>query len=111
MLKQAQPISLLLAIAPLAEMFAGEPVQNNQVNLKVARFDNRVEVECRPANADTSTRQEWKSICNNMAAPQVQELVAKGVIEAQQGPVYDSAAIAASVATLTRVVPLSPVKH
>ena len=109
MFKQAILLCSLLTIAPCVELVAGSPeAQYNQVNLTVTRFDDHIKIECSPSNADTSTRQEWKSLCNEMAAPQVLELVANGLIESQEGPVYDNAATEAAVASLTKVIRLAP---
>ncbi len=109
MLKKALLLSSILTIAPCAELVAGSPeAQNNQVNLKITRVGDHIKIECSPINADTSSRQDWKSLCNEMAAPQVGELVASGMIESQEGSVYDKATTEAAVTSLTKVIPLAP---
>ncbi len=106
---QAILLFSLLIFAPCGELVAGSPAeQDNQVNLTVTRFDDHVKIECSPTSADTSTRQEWKSLCNDMAGPQVRELVANGMIESQEGPVYDNVATEAAEASLTKIIPLAP---
>jgi len=71
---------------------AAKPGQDNRVELSVVKYDGHVQVECRPANADTSTRGDWKKICNDMAAPQVQKLAEEGTIDPVSGPVFDKSA-------------------
>ena len=61
----------------------------NQVNLSVVRYDDHFLVECSPKDKDTSARNDWKSICNEMAEPQIGKLVADGIISSVAGPVFD----------------------
>ena len=51
---------------------------DSQVNLVVIRSENHISIQCSPTNTDTSTRPQWKPICNEMAAPQISKLVADG---------------------------------
>ena len=97
-----------LILGPYQVAIAGTPsTQNNRVNLTVTRFDDHISIQCKPANSDTASRTQWKAICNEMAVPQVNKLVAEGAIKSISGPVYDEATIAAATTQLLRIIPLS----
>ena len=68
---------------------AAEPMQNNQVKLTVVKFDDRVQFQCNPISLATAMRNDWKTICNDMAAAQAGKLMADGTIAAVKGPVFD----------------------
>ena len=97
-----------LIFGPYQIAIAGKPyTQDNRVNLTVTRFDDHVSIPCKPENADTSVRTQWKAICNEMALAQVSKLVADGAIEAISGPVFDKATIESATTQLLRTIPLS----
>ena len=100
----------LLALAPLvglAVQKVGTITRDNQVNLTVIRFEDHISIQCSPANSDTSTRTQWKAICNEMAGPQISKLVADGAIKPIGGPVYDAATVEAATTQLSRDIPSS----
>jgi hypothetical protein len=82
-----------------------EPLQNNQVKLSVVRYEDHVQFDCVPRNADTASRNDWRSICNEMAAPQISKLVHAGIVTPVKQPIFDSISGAAKM--LSRSVPLS----
>lgn len=61
----------------------------NNVNLSVIRYDYHFLVECSPKDKDTSARNDWKSICNKVAEPQISKLVSDGMIAFVASPVFD----------------------
>ena len=103
-------LSSLLILVPLvglAVQKANTITRDNQVNLTVMRYADHVSIQCSPANPDTSSRTQWKAICNEMAIPQINKLVADGVIKPISGPVYDAATIGAATTQLSKTIPLS----
>ena len=85
----------------------------NQVNLSVVRYDDHYLVECSPKDDGTSQRNDWKAICNEMAAPQINTLVAEGKIAPVTGPVFDLAkdivtSDAVTGQALSKKIPLAP---
>ena len=85
-------ISALLCTSAFQVVASDTPaVVNNQVNLTVMLYDDHYLVECNPKDKDTSARNDWKAICNEMAAPQVSKLVSEGKIASVSGPVFDLA--------------------
>ena len=101
-------VASLFATLVSFQAVAVETTQDNQVKLVVVKYDDRIQVECAPANSDTSTRGDWKTICNEMAAPQVQKLAEDGVIAPVAGPVFDvSATESATAQILSRRIALS----
>lgn len=82
----------------------------NQVNLLVVRYDDHFLIECSPKNNETSARNGWKSICNEMAEPQISKLVADGIVASTAGPVFDLSndlVSSDSGQTLSKIIPLS----
>ena len=82
----------------------------NQVNLSVVRYDDHFLVQCSPKDKDTSARNDWKSVCNVMAEPQISKLVADGMIASVAGPVFDLSndlVSSDSGQTLSKNIPLS----
>jgi len=103
-------VSSLLIIVPLVSLAiqkANTIARDNQVNLTVMRFEDHISIRCSPANSDTSSRTQWRAICNEMAIPQIDKLVADGAIKPISGPAYDAATMAAATTQLSRTIPLS----
>ena len=89
-------ISRFIAISLFATALASnsaaaneQPVQDNQVELSVVKYDDRIQFDCIPANAGTPSRRDWKDICNRMAAAQASKLAASGTIAPLDGPVFN----------------------
>jgi hypothetical protein len=100
-------VSLFATLVSFQSM-AAEPAQDNQVKLTLVKYDDHIQVECIPSNKDTSTRQDWKAICNDMAAAQVQKLAAAGTIAPDARPVFDlSATNATAGQMLSKSIALS----
>jgi hypothetical protein len=98
-------VASLLTVLVSFQATAAEPTQDNQVKLMVVKYHNHIQVECSPANADTSTRSDWKTTCNEMAASQVEKLAEDGVIAPLAGPVFDVSDTAAQA--LSKSIALS----
>jgi hypothetical protein len=96
-----------IALASNSAKANEESLQDNQVKLSVVKYDDHIQFDCTPANADTSSRSDWKDICNKMAAAQASKLAASGTIATLAGPVFD---IGSSGDALSRSVSLSQ-KH
>lgn len=98
---------VLVPLVGLAIQKMNAITRDSQVNLTVIRFEDHIAIQCSPANTDTSTRPQWKTICNEMAVPQISKLVAVGAITPIIGPVYDAATMEAATTQLSRSIPWS----
>ena len=100
--------TLLVAfvVAPFA-LAATSSSQDNHVTLTVTRYDDHMTIDCVPVTAETSNHQSWKTICNELADPQVSKLVADGTITSFTGPVFDLSAGKESTNKLSTNIPLS----
>lgn len=104
-------ISALLCTSAFQVAASDAPTMvNNQVNLSVMLYDDHFLIECGPKDMNTSSRNDWKSICNEMAAPQASKLVAESKIAPLSGPVFDFAndlVTSDAGQTLSKKLPLS----
>jgi len=85
---------------------AAEPIQDNKVDLTVVKYGDHVQLECNPISLATAMRSDWKTICNQMAALQVQGLAAAGTIAPVKGDVFDLSASGSAGPMLTRSIAL-----
>jgi len=103
-------LALLCFLAFQAAASDATKTVTNQVNLSVVRYDDHFLVECGPKDNDTSARNDWKSICNQMAEPQISKLAADGIIASVAGPIFDLSndlVSSGSGQTLSKNIPLS----
>ena len=72
---------ILVPVVSLAVKKFNTVTEDSQNTLTVIRFEDHISIQCNPASSETSSRTEWKAICNEMAIPQINKLVADGAIE------------------------------
>ena len=95
--------SLFLAFGSFAAV-AAEPIQDNKVNLTVTSYGDHIQLDCNPVSLDTAERNDWKAICNQMAAVQVQKLATAGTIAPVKGSVFDLSVPESTGPSLTRSI-------
>ena len=104
-------ISALLSLLAFQVLASDAPTTvANQVNLSVVRYDDHFLVECSPKDDNTASRNDWKIVCNEMAAPQIAKLVAEGTVAPVAGAVFDLTSDLVSSSTgqaLSKNIPLS----
>ena len=83
--------SLFLAFGSFVAV-AAEPTLDNKVNLTVTSYGDHIQFDCNPVSLDSAERNDWKVICNQMAAVQAQKLAAAGTIAPVKGSVFDLSA-------------------
>jgi hypothetical protein len=98
---------ILVPVVSFAVKKFNTVTEDSQITLTVIRFEDHISIQCSPAGSDTSSHTHWKAICNEMANPQINKLVADGAIKPINGPVYDTATTAAATTQLSREIPLS----